>query len=162
MTTDDLDATLSDERHPLKLAGMVTAPVLSSRPLVVTRGELRLMTREHARPGGQRMEYLLNLLSEAGEAYYLEGYKDLFDDPGPDLWKDTTTLLVSLHKGQDATAPCIGRGFLRLTAEEFARQLTTLRVLNARDSGQRLEALARFGSFFFGALYDTYVRRMAA
>ncbi|NRD47062.1 GMC family oxidoreductase N-terminal domain-containing protein [Corallococcus exiguus] len=162
VTAEDLNATLRDERHPLKLMGTVTAPVLSSRPLVVTRGELRLMTREHARPGGQRMEYLLHLLSEAGEPYYLEGYKDLYDDPGLDLWKDTTTLFVSLHRGDGPEAPCMGRGFLRLSAEEFARQLTTLRVLNARDSVQRAEALARFGGFFFGALWDTYVRRVAA
>jgi cholesterol oxidase len=162
VTTDDLDATLKDERHPLKLRGTVTAPVLSAHPLVVTRGELRLMTREHAREGGQRMEYLLHLLSEAGEPFCLEGYKDLYDDPGLDLWKDTTTLFVTLHRGDGPSAPPMGKGYLRLTAEEFARQLTTLRVLNARDGVQRAEALGRFGAFFFGALWDTYVRRVAA
>ncbi|RJS23029.1 GMC family oxidoreductase [Corallococcus sp. H22C18031201] len=156
--TDDLDATLREPRHALRLAGTVSAPGLDSRPLMVTGGELQLMTREDARPGGRRMVYLLHLQSEAGARYYLQGFKDVHDDPGLDLWSDTTTLFVSLHRGEGPSAPCIGRGYLRLTAEEFARQLTTLRVTNARDTSQRLAAVARFGSFFFGALYETYVR----
>jgi cholesterol oxidase len=162
VTADDLDRTLREANHPLALMGTVVAPRVSSQPLAVTRGELRLMTREHARPGGQRMEYLLHLRTECGEPYYLEGYKDLYDDPGLDLWRDTTTLLVSLHRGDGPESPCVARGFLRLTAEEFTRQLTTLRVLNARDTKGRMEALGRFGAFFFGALWDTYFRRVAA
>lgn len=159
--TDDLEETLRRSHHPLRLAGTVNAQGLSPRPLMVTGGELRLMTHEDARPGGRRMVYLLHMLSEEGERYFLEGFKDVHDDPGLDLWKDTTTLFVSLHRGDGPSAPRIGRGYLRLSAAEFTRQLMTLRVTNARNTAERLEAVARFGSFFFGALYETYVRSAA-
>ncbi|MFP2932828.1 GMC family oxidoreductase N-terminal domain-containing protein [Pyxidicoccus sp. 3LG] len=157
----DVEAVLSDPRHALSMSGCVMAPVLSSRPLTVEGGELHLMTREHARQGGRRMRYQLPLVSESGERFFVDGYKDVHDDGGLDLWVDTTRLLVSVYRGGDATGPCVYRGFLRLNAKDFTVQLSTLRVLYARDSAHRLGTLARFGRFFFGTLFDTYVRKAA-
>ncbi|MCP3138807.1 GMC family oxidoreductase N-terminal domain-containing protein [Pyxidicoccus xibeiensis] len=157
----DVEAVLANPLHPLSMSGCVLAPVLSSRPLTVEGGELHLMTREHARQGGRRMRYQLPLVSEAGERFFLDGYKDVHDDVGLDLWADTTRLLVSIHEGGDATARCVYRGYLGLNAKDFTVQLSTLRVLDARDTTHRLTTLARFGRFFFGALFDTYVRKAA-
>jgi cholesterol oxidase len=157
----DLEAVLADPLHALSMSGAVLAPVLSSRPLAVEGGVLHLMTRDGARPGGRRMRYQLPLVSESGERFFMDGYKEVHDDAGPDLWVDTTRLLVSVYRGEDASGPCLYRGYLRLNAKDFAVQLSTLRVLHARDSAQRLAALARFGRFFFGALFDTYVRKAA-
>ncbi|NTX04846.1 GMC family oxidoreductase N-terminal domain-containing protein [Myxococcus sp. CA040A] len=159
--TLDLERTLEDPLHPLGLSGVVEALSLSPRPLTVERGELHLMTREAARPGGRRMHYQLPLVAESGERFFLDGYKDVHDDAGFDLWVDTTRLLVSVHRGNDASGPCIARGLLRLNAKDFAVQLSTLRVPSARDTSRRLSTLLRFGRFFFGALYDTYVRKAA-
>jgi cholesterol oxidase len=122
---------------------------------------LHLMTRDQARPGGRRMRYQLPLVSESGERFFMDGYKDVHDDAGLDLWLDTTRLFVSVYRGGDDSGPCAYRGYLRLNAKDFTVQLSTLRVLYAKDSTQRLEALARFGRFFFGELFDTYVRKAA-
>ncbi|MBZ4421149.1 GMC oxidoreductase [Myxococcus sp. RHSTA-1-4] len=157
----DLDAVFADPLHALSMSGSVQAPVLSSRPLAVEGGVLHLMTRDGARQGGRRMRYQLPLVSESGERFFVDGYKDVHDDAGLDLWVDTTRLRVSVYRGTDALGPCVYRGFLRLNAKDFTVQLSTLRVLHARDSAQRLAALARFGRFFFGALFDTYVRKAA-
>lgn len=157
----DLEAVFAHPLHPLSMSGCVQAPVLSSRPLTVEGGVLHLMTKDGARAGGRRMRYQLPLVSEAGERFFMDGYKDVHDDAGPDLWVDTTRLLVSVYRGTDASGPCVYRGFLRLNAKDFTVQLSTLRVLYARDSAQRLAALARFGRFFFGELFDTYVRKAA-
>ncbi|MFP2959009.1 GMC family oxidoreductase N-terminal domain-containing protein [Myxococcus sp. 1LA] len=158
----DLEAMLEDPLHPMQLSGCVLAPVLSSRPLTVEGGVLHLMTHEGARPGGRRMRYQLPLVAESGERYFVDGYKDVCDDDGPDLWVDTTRLLVSVHRGGDGSGPCIARGYLRLNAKDFAVQLSTLRVVHAQGTVQRLAALARFGRFFFGELFETYVRSKAA
>ena len=48
-----------------------------------------------------------------GQDYYLAGRKEVQDDPGFDLWKDTT-LLTQLHRGVDKTGPVIGAGFVTL------------------------------------------------
>ncbi|QQR45900.1 GMC family oxidoreductase [Myxococcus xanthus] len=158
----DLEETLAHPLHPMQLSGCVVAPVLSSRPMTVEQGVLHLMTHEGARPGGRRMRYQLPLVSESGERFFVDGYKDVHDDDGPDLWVDTTRLLVSIFRGEDASGHCIFRGYLRLNAKDFAVQLSTLRVLHAQGTVQRLAALARFGRFFFGELFETYVRSKAA
>jgi len=157
----DLEAVFADPLHRLSMSGTVQAPVLSSRPLTVEGGVLHLMTRDQARPGGRRMRYQLPLVSESGERFFMDGYKDVHDDAGLDLWLDTTRLFVSVYRGGDDSGPCAYRGYLRLNAKDFTVQLSTLRVLYAKDSTQRLEALARFGRFFFGELFDTYVRKAA-
>jgi cholesterol oxidase len=157
----DLDAIFKDPLHALTMSGTVVAPVLSSRPLAVEGGALHLLTRDASRPGGRRMRYQLPLVSESGERFFVDGYKDVTDDAGFDVWVDTTRLLVSVYRGVDASGPCVYRGYLRLNAKDFSVQLSTLRVLYARDTAQRLEALARFGRFFFGVLFETYVRKAA-
>ncbi|WP_141326635.1 GMC family oxidoreductase N-terminal domain-containing protein [Myxococcus sp. AB025B] len=159
--TRDLERTLEDRLHPLALSGMVEALALSPRPLVVEGGELHLMTQEGARPGGRRMRYLLPLVAESGERFFLDGYKDVHDDAGFDLWADTTRLLVSVYRGMDISGPCVARGVLSLDPADFAKQLSTLRVLGARDAVGQWQTLLRFGRFFFGALYDTYVKKAA-
>ncbi len=40
-----------------------------------------------------------------GEDYYLAGKKEVKDDPGFDLWSDTTTRYTKLHKGTDKSGP---------------------------------------------------------
>jgi len=39
---------------------------------------------------------------------------------------------------------------------DFARQLTTLQVLNAKSLAERINAVARFGRYFAGALFDVF------
>ena len=48
--------------------------------------------------------------------YAIRSYYD--DDPGFDLWADTTTLFTRLHKGTDATGPVIGSGVLTLGVDD--------------------------------------------
>ncbi len=45
-----------------------------------------------------------------GKSYYLAGRKEVRNEPGFDLWKDTTTLFTRLHTGRDAAGPVIGGG----------------------------------------------------
>jgi len=76
------------------------------------------------------------------------------DDPGPDVWRDTTTLSVDISR-TDGTA--VARGVLILTPKDFLVQMTTLRALRAPNAFAALEAKARFGRLFAGAVADTYL-----
>ena len=93
-----------------------------------------------------------------GEPYYFAGAKDVRDDPGLDLWKDTTTLFSRLHRGSNAEGEVVGAGVLSLGVADLIKMMATMRVLGAENAAQSAKALAQFGSLFLGKLWDTYVR----
>jgi hypothetical protein len=95
--------------------------------------------------------------THAGETYYLAGRKEVRDDPGFDLWKDTTTLFTRLHKGSDKSGPVVGAGVLTLGVTDFTRVLANLQVVDAEGVGDRAGTLAKFGRFFAGKLWEGYV-----
>ena len=72
------------------------------------------------------------------------------------IWPDTSTLYVTLYRGQDKNGPVLGSGVMHIQPADFARQMTTMKVLNARNERERIEALARFGQFFAGILWESY------
>ena len=92
----------------------------------------------------------------AGEAYYLAGKKEVRDDFGFDLWKDTTTLLTQLHKGKDKSGPIVGAGVLTLDVTDLTNLLSTARPTNAKSVQEGAEAVAAFGKFFLGSLWESY------
>lgn len=91
-----------------------------------------------------------------GDPYYLAGKKVVRDDPGFDLWEDTTTLWVQLHTGQDKTGPVAGAGVLKLSKNELFRLLRTMHAIDARDTAEKFNLIANFGAFFLGELWDSY------
>ena len=151
----DLDAMLADPTHEGALVGTVDAAGLSQQPLQVRQGHFRLL--ESAEGGkARRMVYRLPMHASDGSVYFLDGYKHIRSDRhGLDLWADTTTLYITVHAGIDSQGPIIGRGVLRIAPDDFMRQLTTLRTPNATGTA-RLEAVARFGRFFAGELWDVF------
>ena len=65
------------------------------------RGWFNLFTRGR-RPGRRRMLYRLHFADAGGNPLTLVGHKDVHDDPGLDVWPDTSTLYVRLHAGHAA------------------------------------------------------------
>jgi cholesterol oxidase len=102
------------------------------------------------------MRYRLWLRDISGAEVTMSGVKNVRDDPGLDVWRDTSTLYITLLKGHvppGGTGPVIGAGVLRILPRDFARQLTTFRA-----SGRgRLASLVRFGHFFGSSLRDVYL-----
>jgi hypothetical protein len=95
-----------------------------------------------------------------GKSYYVAGHKEMQDDPGFDLWRDTTTLYTRLHEGTDASAPIVGSGVLRLVPTELMRLVASLHATNARSIVEQASTVARFGRFFLGELWETYGKFM--
>jgi hypothetical protein len=96
-----------------------------------------------------------------GQDYYLAGKKEVRDDPGFDLWKDTTTLYSRLHEGTDKSGSVVGAGILSLGPAELMRLVSTIRVTNAKSTKEQTQAMLDFGRFFMGELWDTYAKKVA-
>jgi cholesterol oxidase len=153
---EDVRAFIESPEHSARLVGSVLAPGLSPSPLTIAEGDFQLFIKDPARPHYRLMRYAMKLLSAEGERFFFEGIKEVHDDAGFDLWSDTTTLFIQLWRGEDMASPPMGKGILRITAEDFTRQLGTMRALHAKDGKQQAETLARFTQYFLGTLYDTY------
>ncbi len=93
-----------------------------------------------------------------GDHYYLAGKKEVKDDPGFDLWTDTTTLYTTLHQGQDTSAPIVGAGVLSLGIKDLMKLVSTMSATNANSLSEKMSAFASFGKFFMGELWDSYAK----
>jgi cholesterol oxidase len=115
------------------------------------------------------MLYRLHFADAAGNPVTLVGFKDVHDDPGLDIWRDTSTLYTTLYSGhvaitRDTAAPgpadqVIGAGILTIHVPDFLHQLTTFRT-NGGSSKEQAAALGRFGRLFLGSLWDVYAARV--
>ena len=154
--SNDLEAMLADPDHKARMAGSATAPALSPRPLTVSDGHFNLFAADVDNVDTRQMRYKMKLTSEEGKTFFFEGFKTIKNNPGPDTWDDTTTLFITVHDGDSANSPVLGKGILKIRPDDFMRQMTTMEVTNAETPLQRLDGLLRFGFFFAGELFDVY------
>ncbi len=154
---DDLDRMIADENHQGNIIGSMTAPALSDAPLSVSNGIFNLFVENPEKPDAYKMRYRMNLHGKDGQTYYFEGFKDIHDDPGFDVWEDTTTLYITIYEGENAQGAVLGKGILKILPMDFITQLKTVKALNSANFKERLEAKIRFGKLFAGGVYDAFV-----
>ena len=152
---DDIDVLLNDPSHRARLVGTVEAKALSAEPLTVRNGDFGLFVADPADADARRMTYRMELAARSGEMFFFDGYKLIRDDPLVDQWSDTTTLFVIVRRDSGA-GPVVGRGVLRIRAQDFMKQMTTMAVTGAAGRREELAALGRFGGYFTGSLRDVY------
>lgn len=156
VASGDLQQMLTNPAHKARITGTVTAPGIAAEPLTVLDGEFNLFVPDPNQVETLQMRYAFPMVSARGERYYLTGFKVIRGDPAYDIWRDTTTLFITVYRGDSPAAPVLGKGILHIHVLDFAKQMTTLRVDGTDDPAVRLEALARFGRFFAGELFDIY------
>ena len=156
ISAQDAEAMISDPQHLADMVGTVEAPALSPHPLAVSQGKFNLFIHSNDQVDTKKMIYRMVLTDVAGKSYFFHGFKLVHDDQRHDLWSDTTTLKITLYEGTSGEGPVVGKGILRLDAEDFAKQLTTMKALDAPDSAAGLRVLGRFGEAFAGELLETY------
>jgi cholesterol oxidase len=155
---DDLDRFIGDANHSAQAIGTIDSPLWGGqRP--VLKGDFNLFAAS-GDLNRKTMLYRLFFEDAQGNPLTLSGVKNIRDDPGPDLWSDTTTLQTTVLKGhitaqQEPAADIIATGILHIHAMDFLRQLTTFRA-DAPTVSQRLAAIERFGVFFMGELWSTH------
>lgn len=160
ITAPDVETFVAGDDHTAIAEGYVDCDLLGGE-LPVQRGWANLFVdAEH--PGSREMRYRLWFSDMGGTPLTMYGFKTVRDDPGLDVWADTSTLYIRLMKGHvppgpggadDRTGEVIGAGMLRILPLDFAQQLTTF-----RGSGQGpLASIARFGMFFTRSVLDAYL-----
>ena len=144
---DDIDRFVDDRDHTGSITGSVEYEPFGGT-LPVTSGIFNLFSP--GEPNERLMQYRL-AFEHDGKQYFLDGRKHVHDDPGFDVWKDTTTLYTVLHEGSDDSGPVVGAGILGLGVEALTRMMSTM-----RSTGGGLEPLVKFGKVFLGSLWETY------
>ncbi len=153
----DLDLFLKEPEHPGNLTGTLDFTPFGTG-LPATSGVFNLFNPT-SDPKLKLMVYEMGFQHE-GKNYYLAGQKDVRQDPIFDLWKATTTLYSQLHEGTDKTGPVVGAGILSLGVRQLIDLMSTMKAPGATTFTEKSEAMAKFGRFFLGELWDTYVRHV--
>ena len=140
--------------------------------LPVESGMFNLFTDQED-PGVKRMLYRLFFKDRQGRPLTLSGRKIIKDDPGADVWHDTTTLFTRILKGhvneadeiaaekdqQRLAEMVVASGIIVIHFFDFLKQLTTFRTEGPTIS-DRISALNRFNRLFLGKLWDVYARQV--
>ena len=99
------------------------------------------------------MDYDLTLTGPGGPLQ-LKGLKRIYGARGFAVWRETTTLEVTLS----AAGSQVGKGKMRVHIGDFLRtQLPSFEVTGTRDDVRIAWAFGRFFRFFFGTLRQVYL-----
>jgi len=159
---DGVNRFVSNPDHDARITGHVISDAFGGeRP--VSEGRFNLFVDQQD-SSQKRMKYRLFFTDQNNRKLTFTGFKEIKDDPGRDVWRDTTTLFSRVleghvKEGEDANAKIVAAGIIHIHALDFAKQLTTFRVTGPTLS-DRAGAAARFGRLFMGKLWDVYAKNV--
>lgn len=158
--SEDVDSLVNINIHEAAMIGTMNAPALSEFPLTALNGVFNLFVVDPNDSGRKKMLYKAQLESREGKKFYFEGFKEVQNDKGLDVWKDTTTLFINLYEGDSSVNHPIGKGKLFIEIGDFMSQLKTIKAMNAPSTIKGLKAVSTFAQFFAGNVYRTYFRKL--
>lgn len=155
---DGVNRFLTDPHHEARAEGYVQCEKFGGQ-LPVEKGIFNLFIDKDD-PREKRMLYRLFFREDANQPLTLSGFKVIQDDPGLDLWSDTTTLYTRIYRGhvstdQEMNSEIVASGIIKLHLTDLLKQLTTFQT-EGPSLSDRSAALARFGGAFLGKLWDVY------
>ena len=159
VTIDDIDRFTTDPGHLGKLDVVMDWPSFGTG-LPAPGGVFNLFSPT-GDPKLKLMVYEWGV-QYGGKDYYFAGQKDVKVHPVLEVWHDTTTLHTQLHQGKDKTGPVVGAGIISLSFGELLKMGQHFKALNAPSAEAGVAAIAKFGKFFMGELWDTYIKRVGA
>jgi cholesterol oxidase len=162
--TEDLDAFVSSDEHQCAATGYVNGDLIGGR-CDVEKGIFNLFV-DTADKNRRQMRYRLFFTTSEGKKLTLSGVKQIQDNPGLDIWADTTTLFTNLFQGhieaeKEPKTKTFATGKLFIEAADFAVQLTTFRT-SATGFKERIQAFEKFGAFFLGSLWEVYKPKLTS
>ena len=160
---DGVSRFVADPEHEASAEGYIRCEALGGE-LPVEKGVFNLFVDEED-PSRKRMRYRLFFHDSTENPLTLSGFKVIEDDPGFDLWTDTTTLFTRILQGhvgpekEKTDAKIVASGIISIYLLDFLKQLTTFRT-EGPTPAEKASALTRFGKLFLGDLWDVYARRV--
>jgi cholesterol oxidase len=100
------------------------------------------------------MRYRYGLAALDGKRYHFDGFKEVKDDRGLDVYADTTQLYATVRSGNEA-GPTVAKGVMKINAEDVVNLIKTMESFDGQGD-RSLMKLARFGQLFAGDLWDVY------
>jgi cholesterol oxidase len=156
ISVEDVDRFVAEPGHQGSATGYVDSDLLGGR-LDVERGWFNLFVQDED-PDQREMRYRLWLRGPGGNPMTFTGVKEVRDEAGLDVWRDTSTLYVRIldghHEPGDDDAPVLAAGVITIHIPDFMKQLTTFRTWGE----SRIGAMEGFGRLFLGQLWDVYGR----
>jgi len=144
-------------KHSADLLGSITFAPLGGT-FTIRDGVFNLFTVD-PQTGVRQMTYAFRFTASDGQTYYLQGHKQIHDDPSRFRpVKDMTTLFTVVYRGQDEHGPVYGAGELYFRLVEAPALVASMKVLGATSLWQKTAAFAAFTSFAYGALRDEYLK----
>ncbi|MEM7288585.1 MAG: GMC oxidoreductase, partial [Actinomycetota bacterium] len=161
---DDLDELDRDLTRPAKVRGTAEVGIPGLRRMSVDQGTMVLFRPSAEVVDLAEMVYDLRCTGEDGSRYRVTGLKPMHDHPGPDLWRDTTRLHVTVTKMQDAGPESpVARGRAELSVSGLLAMLGSMRATGSQPSTtKRLRAMVRFGWRFTQGVNGTYGKLLRA
>lgn len=155
----DVDQFLADPDHSAVLNATIDFKPLG-RNIKCSTGIFQLF-RQSDDPTVKLMIYACRFEAQ-GTRYFLEGKKFIHDRvPLHILLDQTTTLYTILYRGDDATAPIAGAGVLTIGVLGVIEMVASMRTAGASSPEQSARAIADFGFFFLGQLWESYVAHVS-
>ncbi len=157
---DGVNRFVTNPQHEAAAEGYIRCDALGGQ-LPVEKGVFNLFVHQD-NPQRKLMLYRLFFRDGKGNPLTLSGYKDIKNDPGLDVWEDTTTLFTKVFRGHveadaETAAEVVAQGIIHIHLLDFLHQLTTFKV-EGNSLADKASAFARFGELFMGKLWDVYAR----
>ena len=155
---DDVHGFLASQQHEAVATGYVEGTQLGGkRPIEKGVFNLFVDTKDL---NSKVMLYRMFFYDEHDQQLTLSGFKRIQNHPGPDIWRDTTTLYTNIFHGhisqeKEASGDLVAAGILRISLPDFMKQLTTIRAYGPTFT-DRTKGVKAFGSHFFGRLWEVY------
>jgi predicted patatin/cPLA2 family phospholipase len=172
INADDVNRFVTQPNHATNdVKGYIKCEALGGK-LPVEEGSFNLFIDDRD-SAIKWMLYRLFFRDGGGRPRTLSGFKYVKDDPGMDLWHDTTTLFTRILDGHVPAAEegalekdpeqlkkkVLASGIITIHFFDFLQQLTTFRT-EGPNLSDRASGLARFGRLFMGKLWDVYARNV--
>jgi cholesterol oxidase len=157
---ENLDLFLAQPEHEAVASGYVDYSGLGGKR-VIEQGRFNLFVAD-PQTRMKRVRYSLRFRGGDGQPYLLEGFREVRDDRGWDAWSDNTTLFTTVYRGSTPGEAVLGRGIMHVPAWDLVGQVASFRIHNAPTPAAALPALNRFGAFFFGELWESYLKQHLA
>lgn len=141
---DDVAAFIDDPEHSATLdATLDLAPF--GRRIPTDTGVFQLFVPQD--PDTRLMIYRFGF-RHGGESYYFHGTKFMHIGASPArVWRESTHLYSTLHRGDDRSAPVIGAGVLSIGPGRVLAMAGSMRVRGARSPIEHARTLAQFNRF---------------
>jgi predicted acylesterase/phospholipase RssA len=156
---ESLDDFLALPEHLATIQGSIECERLGGT-CPIDSGTLHLLV-DSGDPSRKQIKYQVFFRDAPGAVYTLSAEKDLIHQSQGDAWQETATAFVKLcgSAGSGREISLVAAGIIRSSFLGEIEQVASLKV-NAPTVAARAHALARFGAFYFGRLWDVYARHL--